>query len=144
MAKPKPNLTADDPEAMLTHGFDTLDPVPDSGTPLNVNAVVDIAEQVAALHTTPADVIQDAYAVALAKQIDEQVKAEELAVQRALEKAHLDAQDPIVYAYNNNAQPGESLIGVPLADIRQSVWTQLEPWMQASVKASHLYTKVEG
>lgn len=52
-------------------------------------------------------------------------------------------QDPIVYRYTGKAQAGESLIGVPLADIRQSTWEQLPKWSQRSVDVSPLYTKVE-
>lgn len=106
-----------------------------TGTPdetiamLNVGAIIDIAEQVSLLHTTSVDEIQNTYARRLAEQL--------------IERAALDAQDPIVYRYNGNAAAGESMAHVPLADIRQSLWDELEPYMQAGVEASHLYTKAE-
>lgn len=59
------------------------------------------------------------------------------------ERAVYDAQNPIVYRYNGNAAAGESMAHVPLADIRQSLWAELEPYMQAGVAASPLFTKVE-
>lgn len=52
-------------------------------------------------------------------------------------------QNPVVYRYNGNAAAGESLMGVPLADIRQSTWDELAKHMRASVEASPLYTKAE-
>lgn len=51
--------------------------------------------------------------------------------------------DPIVYRYNGNAAAGERLLSVPLADIRQSLWAELPPWAQRSVKASPLYLETD-
>lgn len=64
-------------------------------------------------------------------------------VKQEAERAALDAQDPIIYRYNGNAAAGESMAHVPLADIRQSLWNELEPYMRAGVEASKLYTKAE-
>lgn len=71
-------------------------------------------------------------------------RLEELAAILAAELEALDAQDPIIYRYNGNATTGERLLSVPLADIRQSLWTELPKWVQTSVTKSHLYAKVEG
>lgn len=75
------------------------------------------------------DALHTAYAAKLAKE--------------ELERAVYDAQNPIIYRYNGNAAAGESMAHVPLADIRQSLWAELEPYMQAGVAASPLFTKVE-
>lgn len=67
--------------------------------------------------------------------VDESVLADQPSV--------IPDQDPIAYRYNNNASDGERLIGVPLSDLRQSVWDELPKWSKQAVTKSHLYTKVE-
>lgn len=79
----------------------------------------------------------------LAREIEAATKQSDEALRQLAEQAALDAQDPITYRYNNNASDGERLIGVPLSDLRQSVWDELPKWSKQAVTKSHLYTKVE-
>lgn len=51
--------------------------------------------------------------------------------------------DPIIYRYIGSAVGGERLLSVPLADIRASLWAELPPWVQRSVKASPLYLETD-
>lgn len=115
MAKHKP-----EPEPETVADESTLQ----TGTPDET-----IAEQVAAIPATTNDEVQVSHTRRLAEQL--------------IEQAALDAQDPIVYRYIGGALPSERLLNVPLADIRRSLWAELPPWAQRSVKASPLYLETD-